>query len=374
MTTQTETRSARDVSVEEMTRRVARFASLKPTPTPFVDSQIEGALREIYLVIGKGVVEHEALRSAIPDAEDFNVTIVKAPPGNGASLHAHATSEVFVPLTGKWSIFWTNEKGQDEIVIEPFDVFSCPVGVMRGFRNESNEDAWLLAITGGDDSGRVYWHPEVIEKAAAHGWYLDSHGNVRQAPPGQQAPSSGSALAQQASSIAQDWYRTEMIATRLARFVDLVPSDRPFVDTVIPGHERQNFNVIGKGVTEDAGLEASIIDAQDFNVTFMRSSPAKGPALHDHKTVEVFISLTGHWEVIWGENGEHRLELHPFDMISIPAGVMRAIRNIGHDDQWLMTILGTSTPGRVSWHPDVLAQARARGLGLDGTGNLVAVR
>jgi len=367
-------RTSRGISVEEMTKRVARFSAIKPTPTPFVDSQIAGALRDIYLIIGKGVVEHEALRSAIPEAEDFNVTIVKAPPGNGASLHAHATSEVFVPLTGKWSIFWTNAKGQDEILIEPFDVFSCPIGVMRGFRNESNEDAWLLAITGGDDSGRVYWHPDVIEKAATHGWYLDSRGNVRQAPPGQIPPSSGSALAQQASSIAQDWYRDEMTASRLARFAKLVPSDRPFVDTVIPGHERQNFNVIGKGVTEDASLEASIIDAKDFNVTFMRSSPGKGPALHDHKTVEVFISLTGRWEVIWGENGEHRIELHPFDMISVPAGVMRGIRNIGSEEQWLMTILGTSTPGRVTWHPEVLEQARARGLALDDTGNLVEVR
>jgi len=367
-------RTSRGISVEEMTKRVARFSAIKPTPTPFVDSQIAGALRDIYLIIGKGVVEQEALRSAIPEAEDFNVTIVKAPPGNGASLHAHATSEVFVPLTGKWSIFWTNAKGQDEILIEPFDVFSCPIGVMRGFRNESNEDAWLLAITGGDDSGRVYWHPDVIEKAATHGWYLDSRGNVRQAPPGQIPPSSGSALAQQASSIAQDWYRDEMTASRLARFAKLVPSDRPFVDTVIPGHERQNFNVIGKGVTEDASLEASIIDAQDFNVTFMRSFPGKGPALHDHKTVEVFISLTGRWEVIWGENGEHRIELHPFDMISVPAGVMRGIRNIGSEEQWLMTILGTSTPGRVTWHPEVLEQARARGLALDDTGNLVEVR
>ena len=164
-----QTRTPLQISTAEMARRVARFEQLKPTPMPFVDSQIAGALRDIFLVIGKGVVEHNALNTAIADAEDFNVTIVKAPPGNGASLHSHATSEVFVPLNGKWSMIWTNARGQEELTLEPFDVFSCPIGVMRGFRNDSDTDAWMLAITGGEDSGRVYWHPDVIDKAAAHG-------------------------------------------------------------------------------------------------------------------------------------------------------------------------------------------------------------
>ena len=40
---------------------------------------------------------------------------------------------------------------------------------------------------------------------------------------------------------------------RVARFKDLTPSTRAFVDSLIPGHERLIFNVIGRGVTEDSG-------------------------------------------------------------------------------------------------------------------------
>ena len=39
---------------------------------------------------------------------------------------------------------------------------------------------------------------------------------------------------------------------RVARFKDLRSSTQAFVDSLIPGHERKIFNVIGRGVTEDA--------------------------------------------------------------------------------------------------------------------------
>jgi hypothetical protein len=43
---------------------------------------------------------------------------------------------------------------------------------------------------------------------------------------------------------------------RVAHFKELRPSKQAFVDSLIPGHEREIFNVIGHGVTEDAYLLA----------------------------------------------------------------------------------------------------------------------
>jgi quercetin dioxygenase-like cupin family protein len=362
-----------NIVYNKICQRVARFKELKSTPLPFVDSQIQGALRDIYLVIGKGVVEHSNSKIAISESESFNVTLVKAPPNNGASLHAHATSEVFVPLTGKWAFFWTNSKGQEEITLDPYDVFSCPLGVMRGFRNVADEDAWLLAVTGGDDSGRVFWHPDVIDKAAAHGWYLDDDGDVKKGVPGEVVTNPGSVLAQNALLKASEWGLSDMLGSQVAKFNKLIPSNLPFIDSILPGHERQNFNVLGAGVTEDASLEVSIKDDVDFNITYMKSSPGKGPALHDHKTVEVFMSLSGKWEILLGDDGENSIILEEFDIISIPPGVMRGLRNIGSEEQWLLTILGSSNPGRVSWHPAVLLEASKRGLTLDSLGNINTV-
>jgi len=44
--------------------------------------------------------------------------------------------------------------------------------------------------------------------------------------------------------------REEMLQ-RVARFKELTPSSRPLVDAVLPQFNREIFNIIGGGVTED---------------------------------------------------------------------------------------------------------------------------
>ena len=158
---------------------------------------------------------------------------------------------------------------------------------------------------------------------------------------------------------------------RVARFKELQPSPQAFVDSRIPGHERLIFNVIGRGVTEDASLKPAITDAQGFNLTLVHAAPGKGAALHSHATVEVFIPLSGEWAIYWGDNGENEIVLGQWDTISIPPGVMRGFRNAGHEEGYLMAILGGTDAGRVDWAPAVLEKARQTGLQLDEQGNLI---
>lgn len=166
------------ISVEEMERtRVARFKQLTPTPRGFVDTAIPGYERLIYNVIGRVVTEDAKLAPAIPDARDFNLTLVKKAPGNRVGLHDHPTVEVFMPLTGRWGVYWGDD-GEHEVLLEQWDVISVPPGVMRGFRNIGTEDSFLLAILGGSDSGHVTWSPKVLEAARQHGVELDAKGNV----------------------------------------------------------------------------------------------------------------------------------------------------------------------------------------------------
>ena len=168
----------KQISVEEMERtRVARFTRLTPTKRGFVDTAIPGYERLIYNVIGRGVTEDPALAPAIADARDFNLTLVKKVPGNRVGLHDHPTVEVFMPLTGRWGVYWGDD-GENEVILEQWDVISVPPGVMRGFRNAGPEDAFLLAILGGSDSGHVTWSPKVLETARQHGVELDAKGNV----------------------------------------------------------------------------------------------------------------------------------------------------------------------------------------------------
>ena len=88
--------------------------------------------------------------------------------------------------------------------------------------------------------------------------------------------------------------REEMLA-RTARFRDLKASPQAFVDTRIPDYARDIYNVIGRGVTEDASLAPAIVDARYFSITYVGAEPGKGAALHAHETIEVFIPLIGRW-------------------------------------------------------------------------------
>ena len=74
----------------------------------------------------------------------------------------------------------------------------------------------------------------------------------------------------------------EEMLKRVALFKELQPSRQAFVDSLIPEHERAIFNVIGRGVTEDASLRPAITDARDFNFTLVQAESGKGAALHSH--------------------------------------------------------------------------------------------
>ena len=165
------------VSMEEMLGRVARFDTLESSPRAFVDSHIPGHERDIYNVIGRGVTEDTDLSPAITAVQDFNLTYVGAEPGKGAALHSHSTVEVFIPLSGKWSIYW-GDAGEQEVILDAWDTVSVPPGVMRGFRNVGDAHAHLMAILGGTDAGHVAWAPKVLEQARRTGLKLDAHGNL----------------------------------------------------------------------------------------------------------------------------------------------------------------------------------------------------
>jgi quercetin dioxygenase-like cupin family protein len=166
----------------------------------------------------------------------------------------------------------------------------------------------------------------------------------------------------------------------VARFHDLVPLKMAFVDTVIPGYEREILSVIGRAVVESAESKPPIPALGAFNLAYVRSKPGARGALHAHPTVEIFIPMTGRWAVIWGtgadfEQTANQIELGPGDVISVPPGVMRCFKNIHTEEAVLMAIVGTvpgrEDAGRVMWPDDVLQEAAKYGAARDSEGELV---
>jgi len=163
-----------DVAPERMeAERVGRFKDLRSSAKAFIDTRLPNGERDILTVIGRGVIEDAELTPPIKDNRDFNVAYVRARHGCGATLHIHETNEVFIPLKGNWGVYWQNRDGsRHEVVLEPYDTVSVPIGVSRGFRYLGKGEGLMMAIVGGTDPGRVHWPKETVEEAKKHGFEL----------------------------------------------------------------------------------------------------------------------------------------------------------------------------------------------------------
>ncbi len=167
------------INAEEFERtRVARFNELEGSSRPMLDAVIPGQEREIYQIIGKSVSENREQKIPITDNNGFNVAIIRCAPGKGTLHHDHKTNEVFMSLKGKWKIFWGDDEESNFVILEPFDTASVPPNLMRGFRNAGDETAFMLAIVGGTDPGRVEWPQETVDMVAKHGIGLDENGDL----------------------------------------------------------------------------------------------------------------------------------------------------------------------------------------------------
>ncbi len=70
-------------------------------------------------------------------------------PASGAPLHDHPFEEMFIPLEGRWTVFWLDAAGGfHQAILDPWDVCWVPSGVQRGFRNSGRTWGKLHVIQG----------------------------------------------------------------------------------------------------------------------------------------------------------------------------------------------------------------------------------
>jgi quercetin dioxygenase-like cupin family protein len=168
------------ISREAMERDYFARASSKGSNLAFLDQRLPAYEREIINMVGMGVTENAELRPHVKaEAGGFSVTYIRAPKGCGAALHRHATEEVFIPVQGRWQVFWLEGDTERTLDLDEGDVVNVPIGIYRGFRNVSDHpDALLMAVVGGPDAGKVDWHPSVVAEARKTGLSVDDDGNL----------------------------------------------------------------------------------------------------------------------------------------------------------------------------------------------------
>jgi quercetin dioxygenase-like cupin family protein len=165
------------------------------------------------------------------------------------------------------------------------------------------------------------------------------------------------------------------LQSRLVRYSDLIPCRDAFIDTRTPGSDRkENFTIIGPGVSENPNQHIHIAEPHGFNIGGARQPPGCTNSQHSHDTEEVFFVHSGKWAFRLGETGDDaEVILKPGDIISIPTQVFRGFENVGEEEGYLWAILGGDDPGRVLWAPDVFDMAEDYGLVLLENGSLVDV-
>ena len=121
-------------SAEELAAtRLARFKDLKPFPHAFVDTVIPEYERDIFSVIGDGVLEDPEMQPKIVGEHCFSPGIIRMEPGKGAGLHAHTTEEVFIPVKGKCTIFWGDDAENEPGASQSGEPVSMPRAGERAF-------------------------------------------------------------------------------------------------------------------------------------------------------------------------------------------------------------------------------------------------
>lgn len=142
------------------------------------------------------------------------------------------------------------------------------------------------------------------------------------------------------------------IEANLARYEDLVEDRQVFPDlTEVPTATRRHYHVISPG--SHLG-PAAITTPHNFHMSILECPPGSGPPLHRHDLGEIFVCIKGRFAMIWGNDGEHRIELGPLDTFSVPLGIMRTFDNVGDEPGTLLVIYdgGGEVLGAISKRPE----------------------
>ncbi|MEM1361286.1 MAG: cupin [Pseudomonadota bacterium] len=163
------------------------------------------------------------------------------------------------------------------------------------------------------------------------------------------------------------------LTSRIVRYGELKPCKTAFIDAHTPGSDqKENFTIIGGGVSESPDQHVHITDQIGFNIGAAGQPPKCRNSLHSHTTAEVFFVLKGRWRFFWGRWGTAgELVAEEGDIFNIPTGIFRGFENIGTDYGMIMAILGgDDAGGGVTWAPQVIEDASAHGLVLGENGVL----
>lgn len=116
-----------------------------------------------------------------------------------------------------------------------------------------------------------------------------------------------------------------------------------FIDSILPGHQRMNYALIGDTASENPEFSPAITSPHKFQLGMAMCPPNQGPAYHTHDYIECFLVLKGTFRFWYGDTPDQEptdyLDLKEWDTISLPAGLWRRFENISDEAGWFYAVL-----------------------------------
>ncbi len=357
------------ISQSDADKRHIRREDYVSCTVAFIDCKKPGShLKENYSIIGPGVTSSSDQVINLPEAHGFNIGAAAMPNGITNNLHIHFTAEVFIVYRGEWTFRW-GSNGENTIVGKEGDIVSVPTWLFRGFTNTGPDDGWLFTCLGGDNTGGVIFHPEIIREAADYGLYISSDNMLIDTSRGDPVPAPEATIQPMSDDqvtrlrfMSPDAMQRRVVA-RDAR--DFHPG---FIDRDLPGCGAELAPVIGSGLTQNRDHAAQITNPHGFSIEWLRLAEKVrvSPFTLDDKMV--LILREGALRLVLNEEGDATIDLKPWDTYSIPAGVIRRIEAIGSEPAEALVIVSGDHRKQPRFKHDVLAAALEAGLALDAGG------
>ncbi|WP_032955464.1 cupin domain-containing protein [Bordetella hinzii] len=350
-------------------RRAVPRSAMVACKLAFIDCKLPGSdQKENYSIIGAGVTQSKDQVVNLTEPHGFSVGAAAMPPGVTNNLHLHFTAEVFLIHSGRWRFRWGVGEQAGEIEGGPGDVLSIPTWIFRGFSNVGEDKGWIFTALGGDDTGGIIWHPDVLKAAAGYGLYLGQDNSLIEGAPGR--PPEGPLVEplSQADLDALPRYDARAMRARLQRGADLDWSSHALLGAS-PGCELAP--VIGHGLSEDARQRAPMLDVHGFSVDWLRLGKGASTGRHLLHGKLVLLVFEGAVDIILNKPDQAvAIRVEAQGVYSLPAEVWREIRQAGDRPALLSLVASGDARKRLVWDAGALRQAEERGVTLDPGGYL----
>ncbi|MED1950676.1 cupin domain-containing protein [Brevibacillus centrosporus] len=151
------------VTVEEVSKRIFRFAERVGHENSYMDCRLPKGWKKSYGIIGAGMADAADRTPLVQHPHSFTFEMVEAEPGHGFYPFKQSAKQVIFVQKGQWKVRWGVDGTEGEVVLHAKDIMSIPADVYRSMESVGEETGSLFIINSGDEKPVVEWAPAVKE-------------------------------------------------------------------------------------------------------------------------------------------------------------------------------------------------------------------